>query len=73
MPDERSMVKILEKLPYAAVAAEPDDVPSAPVVNVICECTNRMEHLFGVPVLLVFDPRAFNLALVNQVVYVQRQ
>ena len=59
--------------PDAAVAVEPDDVPSAPVVDVVCECTNRMEHRFGVLVLLVFDPRTLHLALMNQVVYVQRQ
>ena len=49
-----------------------NDVPSAPVVDVVCECANRMEHLFGIPVLLVFDPSTLYLTLVNQVVYVQR-
>jgi len=49
-----------------------DDVTTTPVVDVVCECAHRMENLFRVPVLLVFNPRTLHLALMNQVIYVQR-
>ena len=67
-------VKFLQKFSDTAVAIEPTaDVLSAPVVDVVCECANRMENLFRIPVLLVFYPRTLHPALMNQVIYVQWQ
>ena len=71
MKAERQGMSAVDRAIHAAIAVE-TTADSELLEIVVCECANRMEHLFGVPVLLVFDPCAFHLALVNQVVYVQR-
>ena len=48
-------------------------ISAAPVVKVIGKCTKRMQNLFRVPPLLVLNASPFHLAVVNQVVYVDRE
>ena len=47
-----------------------NDVPSAPVVDVVRKCAQGVENLFGIPPLLVLDTSPLHLAVVDQVVYV---
>ena len=47
-----------------------DDVPAAPVVNVVRERSQGVENLFGIPPLLVLDTSPLHLAVVDQIVYV---
>ena len=49
-----------------------NDVPTAPIVNVIRERAQGVENLFGIPPLLVLDSRLFHLPVVDEIVYVDR-
>ena len=46
------------------------DIPATPVVDVVRKRAQGVENLFGIPPLLVLDPRPFHLPVVDEVVYV---